>query len=254
MEGVMKDFLTLEQVLPGIETGEHLTIIPTSVIDVGAQNARKNEDHSSVSSRQNYSPFPSEPAILCYEFYLKQKETIFDPFAGWGERGFYAKLYNKQYIGYDTSSDAVQNARDVFGIRNIVANSLTAPIPRFDGLITCPPYWNLEKYSGVDGLDAVKTYGEFLEQYSDVLFRCYSAAENGAVFCIVVGDWRKNNTYYDLEFETCRIFKSFRAVIIDKLVLSRKGVSKIKIMLPQAKRLGYSVKVHEHLLVFQKPK
>lgn len=35
--------------------------------------------------------------------------------------------------------------------------------------------------------------------------------------------------------------------------VGKRYVSKIKIMLPQAKRLGYSVRVHENLLVFRKP-
>jgi hypothetical protein len=43
------------------------------------------------------------------------------------------------------------------------------------------------------------------------------------------------------------------AKIFDQIVVSRKTTSKIKIMLPQAKRLGYSVRVHESLLVFKKP-
>jgi len=36
----------------------------------------------------------------------------------------------------------------------------------------------------------------------------------------------------------------------DKVILSTKKQSKIKVMLPQAKRLGYTVKVHQILLIF----
>ena len=39
----------------------------------------------------------------------------------------------------------------------------------------------------------------------------------------------------------------------DKVILSTKKQSKIKVMLPQAKRLGYTVKVHQILLIFEKP-
>ena len=35
--------------------------------------------------------------------------------------------------------------------------------------------------------------------------------------------------------------------------MSRLGVSKVKVMIPQAVRLGYTVKVHETLSVFAKP-
>lgn len=68
----------------------------------------------------------------------------------------------------------------------------------------------------------------------------------------MAGDWRKNGVYYDLVFQIEKMMADCGATIIDKLVVSRKNISKIKIMLPQCKRLGYSVRVHENLLVYRK--
>jgi hypothetical protein len=82
--------------------------------------------------------------------------------------------------------------------------------------------------------------------------RSISVATAGARFCVMVGDWRSKGVYYDITHQTRKIFEKLGATTIDDVVISRKGVSKIKIMLPQAKRLGYSVKVHESLLIFQK--
>jgi hypothetical protein len=42
------------------------------------------------------------------------------------------------------------------------------------------------------------------------------------------------------------------ATPVDIVVGSRATVTKIKVMIPQAVRLGYAVKVHETLLVFRK--
>ena len=231
---------------------EHLKIIPTSVIDIAAQKKRVGENHSSISSRKNYSPFPVEVADLCYEFYLRDKQHIFDPFAGWGERGYYAKQYEKSYFGYDTSQKALDAAWKDYYIKNELGDTLIATIPHFNGLITCPPYFNLEKYEG-NGLDKIKKWDDFIISLAEVFKRCYEAADADTTFCIMVGDWRKKGVYYDLVFMTEMIFKELGATILDKVVISRKNVSKIKIMLPQAKRLGYSVKVHENLLVFKKP-
>ena len=133
-----------------------------------------------------------------------------------------------------------------------MCDSLTAPIPVFDGLLTCPPYWNLETYASENGIDRIKDWNVFLNSLRAVFERCYIAANTGATFCVMVGDWRKNHKYYDLEWEVCNMFKEFGATVVDKVVVSRSKVSKIKIMLPQAKRLGYSVRVHENLLVFKK--
>ena len=227
-------------------------VLPVSVVDIKAQKKRKNENHASTSSRANYSPFPVEVADLCLEFYLRDCEDIVDPFAGWGERGYKTKEYKKKYTGFDISPEAIKKANDEFRVENTLADSRTVDIPHFDGMITCPPYWNLEKYANENGLDRLKKWEEFKVDYHHIISRFYDKATCGAVFCILVGDWRKNHKYYDLEYVTSSIFKKIGAIIVDKVVISRKKVSKIKIMLPQAKRLGYSVRVHENLLVFKK--
>jgi len=235
-----------------VESG-HLTIMPVSVIDIMAQGKRQNENHGSTSSRANYSPFPSEIATLCYEFYLRDASLVFDPFAGWGERAAAARQNGKGYIGYDCSAEAVEKALKDYGVENQLCDSMYADIPEFDGLLTCPPYWNLEKYADPRGLDREKTWADFLRKLDCVFMRCYTAAKEGTIFCVMVGDWRKDHVYYDLEWNVCEMFKGLGAQIVDKVVVSRSKVSKIKIMLPQAKRLGYSVRVHENLLVFKKP-
>jgi DNA modification methylase len=230
----------------------YLTVIPVSVIDVAAQGKRKNEDHNSTSSRANYSPFPVEIATLCAEFFLRDATTVFDPFAGWGERGAAVIKTGKKYIGYDLSPDAIAKAAEM-GVANTLCDSRTAVIPAFDGFFTCPPYWNLETYASAAGIDRIKEWGLFLDALFDVFSRSYAAAISGATFCVMVGDWRKQHKYYPLEWEVCDMFDQLGAAIVDKIVVSRSKVSKIKIMLPQAKRLGYSVRVHENLLVFKKP-
>jgi DNA modification methylase len=231
----------------------HLSIIPVSVIEIGAQGKRKNEDHNATSSRANYSPFPTEIATLCCEFYLRDAKVVFDPFAGWGERGAAVIASGKEYIGYDTSSAAINKAKADYCVTNTLANSMFEQIPVFDGLFTCPPYWNLEKYESGAGIDRCANWQTFCCELELIFTRSYAAAMSGTTFCVMVGDWRKNHIYYDLEYEVCSMFKNLGAKIIDKVVVSRSKVSKIKIMLPQAKRLGYSVRVHENLLVFKKP-
>lgn len=231
---------------------DEIRIMPVSVIDIAAQKKRIGENHGSTSSRANYSPFPEEIADLCYQFYLRDATKVFDPFAGWGERHSKAIEWGKEYIGTDISQSAIDAALRDYGVNNVLADVLDYDIPAFDGLITCPPYWNLEKYDNDENLSRVKTWDGFLRSLFEVFDACYSAAEPGATFCVMVGDWRKNHKYYDLEYEVSGMFKGLGADIVDKVTVSRKKVSKIKIMLPQAKRLGYSVRVHESLLVFRK--
>jgi len=231
---------------------ERLDILPVSVIDIEAQKKRLNENHSSTSSRKNFSPFPKEINMLCHELFLRDKTKIVDPFAGWGERHDMANKFGKHYVGFDTSEKAISEAKINYGVDNILADSMYVDIPEFDGLITCPPYWNLEKYESDNGIDRKKNWKDFLRDLEVIFHRFYEKAEPNSVFCVMVGDWRKNHVYYDFDYQVASMFSKFGATTVDKVVVSRKKVSKIKIMLPQAKRLGYTVRVHENLLVFKK--
>ena len=133
-----------------VPVSDDIKILPVSVIDIAAQKKRVNEDHANVSSRENYSPFPSEVSDLCYQFYLRDSENIVDPFAGWGERHSKAIEWGKNYIGFDISNKAIEKAKSEFGVDNVLSDSRSVGVPVHDGLLTCPPYWNLEKYASDD--------------------------------------------------------------------------------------------------------
>lgn len=228
------------------------SIIPVSVIDVeplGVKGIRGVEKHDKDSSRKNFSAFPKSVATLCAEFFLRDSEIVLDPFAGWGERGEAVQAAGKEYRGFDTSEEAVDSCASR-GVDIVMDNSATALIPHHDGLLTCPPYWNLEKYSGF-GCHRARSWEDFLEEFDLVLTRCREKAAPGSTYCVMVGDWRSGGEYYDLTFQTEKMLWRLDMKPHDKVVVSRKTISKIKIMLPQAKRLGYTVKVHENLLVYR---
>lgn len=241
-----------------MRVGERLqgftSVLPTSVIEIARQETgrRKRGGHDDDSSRSEYSHFPVEVSDLCFEIYLRDCEAVFDPFAGWGERHCAASEHGKKYIGFDINPAAIQRATEQYGVNNTQADSETAAIPYHDGLITCPPYWNLESYSG-QGIETSADWPTFLARYQNILERSYNEARVGSFYCILVGDWRAAHKYYDLTHQTRRcLIDECGATLWDEVVISRRSISKIKIMLPQAKRLGYTVKVHETLLVFQK--
>ena len=229
--------------------------IPVSVFDVekaGKNKIRKKQDHNKVSSRATYSPFPEDVAEWCSEYFLRDANNIFDPYAGWGQRHKAVIEKGKNYTGYDISPQAVKYAKDNFNVENKLADSRIAEIPEHDGLLTCPPYWNLEKYQA-DGLSKIKKWEDFLTDYEKIWKRVIEKAAPGSKYCIVLGDWRKKGKYYDFTYQTEKIMEKLGMKPFDKVILSSKKYSKIKVMLPQAKRLGYTVKVHQILLIFEKP-
>jgi DNA modification methylase len=228
-------------------------VLPVSVVDLGkaVSSNRETGGHDEQSSRDAYSGFPCEIGTLCYQLYLKDCRLVFDPFAGWGERGRLAREHSIPYLGYDINPDAIAISKSRFEVENTLADSQNAYIPCFDGLLTCPPYWNLESYHP-DGIDSCDSWEVFLDCYARVLGHCYDSAQTGAMFCIFVGDWRKDGIYYDLTFRTQQIMDELGATAFDMVIGSRSRITKIKVMLPQALEHGYTVKVHETLLVFRK--
>lgn len=233
----------------------HLDVLPVSVLEIGAAGKAKRRgesDHDKQSSRSGYSPFPYEVAETCAALFLRDAQHVVDPFAGWGERGAALARHGKKYSGFDISPESVRHAFDVHGVSNTLADSRSIEVPEHDGLITCPPYWDLERYDNTSGLDKCKSWDAFLAEYKHILERFSRKAKPGAMYCVMTGDWRSEGVYYDLTFQTDRILSDLGFKPFDKVVVSRLATSKIKIMLPQAKRLGYTVKVHETLSVFKK--
>ena len=234
------------------------TILPTSVIDLEAQTKNKNkrkkgEGNFDDSSRKVMSHHPRETCLMVYELFLRSATHVFDPFAGFGQRHFYAKQYGKFYTGYDISKANIDQAKKEYGVTNIHADSMAKELPEgFDAVYTCPPYFNLEVYEGEEGLDKSINWEAFLKRYEYLIWRIVNHAPKGTKFCFQVGDWRKKKKYYDLTYQTEKIFEKCGLTPVDKVILSRKKVSKIKVMAPQALKMGYTVKVHETLLIYEK--
>ena len=96
---------------------------------------RGKQHHARISSRATFSPFPRDIAEWCANYYLREATVVFDPFAGWGERHRAVVDAGKTYIGYDISPAAIDYATKNFGAHNVLANSLSEPIPPHDGLL-----------------------------------------------------------------------------------------------------------------------
>lgn len=229
-------------------------ITPVSVIEpqrVGRKGIRKKKVNEKKSSRSEYSPFPMEIGELCAEFFCRDSGLIFDPFAGWGERSFCCAKHGKPYIGYDISPEAIEYAKKKYQQNNYLNNSIDAVIPPHDGLITCPPYFNLEKYKGENNLSRLKSWEDFLDLYELILSRCANQALPDSTYCIMVGDWRSKNIYYNLSYHTEKIMLGLGFKTHDKVIVNQKPITPYLRLMTNAKRFGYTAKVHQYLLVFK---
>jgi len=240
--------------------------LPTSVIrmnrskrvqklKVDRKGGWGNDKYSANSSRKKKGNFNLELAEFILKYYARDSKVIFDPFSGWGERGYVANKLGYKYIGLDCSKEAVDYAKEHYDIGTINWNSQKTEFKYniFDFCYTCPPYWNLEKYERGNGqLSDIKDYQEFLKEITKNIYETYAILKPGALCAWVVGDFRIKGKFYDYSTDLINIFRKVGFELFDKVIIDKSVNYRISLFMPQADRLGYTVKLHEYLLVFKK--
>ena len=203
---------------------------------------------------------------VVYHWFTKKGDLILDPFAGGSVRGVVASAMGRNYVGIDVRIEQVDaNAENLQDIRMnhtlegqsawIEADSSECiPITgEFDFAFTCPPYYDLEKYSDNESdLSNLGSYEEFLQRYEGSIQNTFDLLKDGSMFAIVVGDIRDNQgNYRGFVADTIRIAQEVGfhfyndAVILNNLAsapMRARGNMKS----------GKLVKVHQNLLVFKK--
>lgn len=162
--------------------------------------------------------------VLCevlYKWFTMPNSRVLDPFAGGVVRGVMASILGHSYVGYDISEKQIQSNKQIFEdikSRYIIEDrtewrhesSVNIPLGKqeYDFVITCPPYYNLEKYTdSVDDLSNQPDYMTFLRLYREILFRSACALKDDCFFAITVGEIRDKKTteYYGFVPDTISI-------------------------------------------------
>lgn len=139
--------------------------------------------------------------VLVHWFTPRGGELL-DPFAGQAVRGVVSAAMGRRYTGIDLRTAQVEDNRRIArrlkldGCRWIVGDSgdMDEFLPQrtlYDGVLTCPPYFNLERYlAGPNDLSEQPSYPAFLDRYSAILGRCVDRLKPGRFFIMVVGEIR----------------------------------------------------------------
>ena len=202
--------------------------------------------------------------VLCeviYNWYGIKGGTVFDPFAGGSVRGVVAELLGQHYIGIDLSErqiDANQMNADKFGVCPAwhCDDSRNADKYIQDGaadlVFSCPPYFDLEKYSSHPLDLSNMNYADFLEAYREIISISCRKLKNNRFAVWVVGDIRdKKGAYRDFVSETKRIFRDCGLFLYNEsILLEQYGTAPMRAA--QFSRGRKTVKVHQNVLVIYK--
>lgn len=229
----------------------------------GTRSQSFRKDHDSVYTA-TYSVFPAplmEWIILRYGGSPVGK--ILDSFAGGPVRGVVSTIMGHQYHGVDVRKDQIDENEAVLkklGLSGATYHhtdgcSLDGVGNDFDAAITCPPYYDLEKYSTQsDDLSNLKSYWEFNAQMAFCADAHFPLMKPGAFVCFIVGLFRDKKTgeLVDFRSHTVENFRDAGFVFWQDIILSKNFGSAAQRSTTSWKGQKL-VPIHEHLLVFRKP-
>lgn len=208
-----------------------------------------------------FDPVLSE--IMCKWFTPHSGAKIFDCFAGDTQKGLVFAQCGYEFTGIELRQEQVDINNRVIADRGLniryicddgcnVAEHIEANSQ--DLLFSCPPYYNLEKYSDLPN-DASNqgTYEEFIDILRTAYTKALGCLKDERFVVIVVGDVRSkiDGCYYDFCGDIKRIFKDNGVNLYNELILVETGAS-------TALRAGRYMesrkiaKMHQNVLVFYK--
>ena len=244
------------------KTNNERYYFPTSDLDIKQFN-------SGMSSKQNggiirLSEFNAELCKWITDYWSKEGDTIVDPFAGRVTRASVITDMNRNYIGYEISPQTYHRSLEHYTKWNIPAllhledgrKMESTKDESADCIITCPPYFNIERYESVEGQisDRFK-YSEFLNDIDLTIQNCKRVLKEGGYGCWVVGDFRSFHRWKGLlSFHTdlINLIKKNGLKHWDTIVISSKPSPLIHAVLKSAKAKQFTAKTHEYLIVFKK--
>lgn len=201
--------------------------------------------------------------ILCKWFTPYKGAKIFDCFAGDTQKGLVFGMCGYEFKGVELRQEQVDINNEVIAERGLpisyvcddgqnVANYFEPESQ--DLLFSCPPYFDLEKYSDLPN-DASNqdSYEEFIAILDRAFKAAYTCLKPNRFAVIVLGDVRckANGAYYDFGGDVKRIFKEAGAHLYNELILIEMS-STVALRAHKYMESRKVAKMHQNILVFYK--
>jgi len=231
-------------------------------------NKVKQEDFLKAGRGSFLSKFNSEYAKRIIEMWSKEGDTIVDPFAGRSSRPLVSTLLKRNYIGFDVVNENLKEAKEQYlklqenrklgtlTLHNDTSDHMTKYLhaDEADMIMTCPPYFNIEKYESADGqLTDIKSYEEFFKIYNRILQRCIHILKDGGFFVVVLANFRIDGKLYDFCGDTKAAIKRGEGMEFHDEIILEMSPAKRHPLYTQAITNLNCLKTHEYCIVFRKP-
>jgi DNA modification methylase len=132
-----------------------------------------------------YSIYNPNQAKFIIEYYTREGDLILDPFMGRATRPMVSLFMNRKYAGFDVCEQTVKSNKELLESKfpnkiegvdyalyhddGIYLKGYEDFENHLDAVFTCPPYYNIETYSGEEGDLSYLSHEEFNNRI-DILF------------------------------------------------------------------------------------
>ena len=207
-------------------------------------------------------------ATLCermYDWFVPKGGKVLDPFAGGSVRGIVATEMGFQYEGIDISKNQIEANKKqsnkpkwVVGDSDGVLDTLNNT--EYDFVFTCPPYYDLEKYSETQNDLSNMNDDEFDSKYLSILSKSAQKLKENRFFVVVVSEVRevsktgnyKIGKYRGLVHKTIQNLESSGLHFYNDMVLFNSQHQAGRVVDTYFKRNRKIASVHQNVLVFVK--
>lgn len=205
--------------------------------------------------------------VLCeisYRWFCPAGGAIFDPFAGGSVRGIVASMTGHPYTGIDLRQEQVEANRenaeelevDTERLYWICDDSLNMDTHIKDGsadlVFTCPPYYDLEKYSDDPHDISNMDYDGFTRVFTEILTKAARKLKENRFYVVVMSDVRdKAGAYRDIT-GTIKAAMAASGLCLYNDIILLNAVGSAAFRARRAMKNRKTVRTHQNVLVFYK--
>ena len=195
-----------------------------------------------------------------YTWFTKENDIICDPFAGGAVRGIVASKLKRNYFGVDIRQEQID---DNYTQANTICNSHLPSwglgdastytySENYDFVFTCPPYYNLEKYSNDKHDLSNMSKTDFELAFTTSIQNAVNSLNNNRFAAIVIGDVRTNGIYNNFYSLAVNAFASAGADFYNDMVLLQEPATAAMRAFTFMNSSRKIAKCHQNVLVFVK--
>lgn len=213
------------------------------------------------SYRGNWSPFIPRNLILRYS---KEKDLILDQFVGSGTTLIEAKLLQRNAIGIDVNSNALEIAKENTNfnypssskIRIIKGNATNISFindSSIDLICTHPPYANIIKYSSnLNGDLSLLSLDDFLKSMEAVAKESFRVLKENKYCAFLMGDIRRHGYVYPLGFQCLSKYLNAGFHLKEIVIKEQFNCSTTSQWLNKTEQSNFLLLAHEYLFILKK--